>query len=105
HGRRRLVGAIVATAALAAVISAGIASGAGPTSLGQGRGHGKYTIGLFGDMPYGALGRAQYPNLLADINRSNVALSIAHCDVLAGGDGPCTDSLYTTALANFNSLD
>ena len=31
-----------------------------------------YTIGLFGDMPYNALGRSQYPNLLADINASHV---------------------------------
>src|SRR5262249_62054132 len=105
RGRRRGAGPLVAAAALAAIISAGIASGAGPTSPGQGRGHGKYTIGLFGDMPYGALGRAQYPNLLADINRSNVAFSIYDGDLQAGGDGPCTDSLYTTALANFNSLD
>jgi hypothetical protein len=101
---RRLVTVLVATAALAAVVYAGIASGAGPASPGQGRGPETYTIGLFGDMPYGALGRSQYPNLLADINRSNVAFSIYDGDLQAGGDGPCTDSLYTTALANFNSL-
>src|ERR1700749_4085933 len=28
----------------------------------------RYTIGLFGDMPYNALGRQQYPALLADVN-------------------------------------
>jgi hypothetical protein len=64
----------------------------------------RYTIGLFGDMPYGALGRSQYPNLLADINRSNVAFSVFDGDLHAGGDGPCNDSLYTTSLANFNTL-
>ena len=56
-------------------------------------------------MPYGAVGRSQYPNLLAVINQSKVAFSIYDGDLQAGGDGPCNDSLYTTALADFNSLD
>jgi hypothetical protein len=60
---------------------------------------------LFGDMPYNALGRAQYPNLLADINASHVAFSVFDGDLKAGGDGPCADSLYTTAIANFNTLE
>jgi hypothetical protein len=56
-------------------------------------------------MPYGSLGRSQYPNLLADINQSKVAFSIYDGDLQAGGDGPCSDSLYATALANFNALE
>jgi hypothetical protein len=56
-------------------------------------------------MPYNDLGRSQYPNLLADINTSNVAFSIFDGDLKAGGDGPCSDSLYTTSIANFNSLE
>jgi hypothetical protein len=64
-----------------------------------------YTIGLFGDMPYNALGRAEYPALLADINRHHVAFSVHDGDLKAGGDGPCADALYYTALDNFNSLD
>jgi len=69
------------------------------------RGPETYTIGLFGDMPYNALRRSQYPALLADINRSRVAFSVFDGDLKAGGDGPCADSLYTTAIANFNTLD
>lgn len=108
-GDRRLIAALVTAAAVAAatvgaVTSAGAASGAGQASPGQGNGPESYTIGLFGDMPYGALGRSQYPNLLADINHSQVAFSIFDGDLQAGGDGPCNDSLYTTALANFNTL-
>jgi len=68
------------------------------------RGGASYTIGLFGDMPYNALGRAQYPNLLADINRSHVAFSVFDGDLKSGGDGPCSDSLYTASIANFNML-
>ncbi len=64
-----------------------------------------YTVGLFGDMPYNALGRAQYPALLADINAHHVAFSVFDGDLKAGGDGPCSDSLYTNAIANFNTLD
>ena len=70
----------------------------------DGRDGDSYTIGLFGDMPYNALGRSQYPALLADINRSDVAFSAYDGDLKAGGDGPCSNSLYDTALANFNSL-
>jgi hypothetical protein len=89
----------------AAAVYVGIAQGAGPASPGQGRGPETYEIGLFGDMPYNAIGKAQYPNLLADINASNVSFSVFDGDLKAGGDGACTDSLYTTSLANFNSLE
>jgi hypothetical protein len=82
-----------------------MAHGAGPTSPSQGRGPETYTIGLFGDMPYNALGKSQYPSLLADVNQSNAAFSIFDGDLKAGGDGPCSDSLYTTAIANFNTLE
>ena len=101
--RRVAIGAALAVA-IAAAIFVGIASGAGLASPGQGRGPESYTIGLFGDMPYNALGRSQYPNLLADINQHNVAFSIFDGDLKAGGDGPCSNGLYSTAIANFNTL-
>src|SRR5262249_54652782 len=81
-----------------------LAPASGPATPGGGRGPETYTVGLFGDMPYGVLGRSQYPNLLADINHSNVAFSIFDGDLKAGGDGPCSDALYVTANAQFNSL-
>src|SRR5262249_55359629 len=69
-------------------------------------GRNKYSIALFGDMPYNALGKAQYPALLADINASDIVFSMFDGDLKAGGDGPCTDdNLYTPALANFAKLD
>lgn len=97
---RKLGGAAVAAAAVAAAVFVGLAY----ASPGQGRGPETYTIGLFGDMPYNTLGRSQYPNLLDDINSSNVAFSIFDGDLKAGGDGPCSNDLYTTAIANFNTL-
>jgi hypothetical protein len=69
------------------------------------KGDQSYTIALFGDTPYNALGRAQYPDLLAHINASQVAFSVYDGDLKAGGDGPCSDDLYLTALANFSRLN
>src|SRR5262245_12907458 len=70
----------------------------------EGKEHGneKIAIGLIGDTPYNALGRSQYPALLADINRAHVDFTIFDGDLKAGGDGPCADSLYYTARDNFN---
>ena len=74
---------------------------------GHGDEHGpaKYTVALWGDMPYNALGKQQYPNLLLDVNDAKVAFSIFDGDLKAGGDGPCTDeNLYTPALDYFSIL-
>jgi hypothetical protein len=97
--------AVLAAAVLAVGVYAGIAQGGGPSSPGQGRGPETYTVGLFGDMPYNARGKAEYPNLLADIDASKVSFSVFDGDLKAGGDGACTDSLYTTSIAHFNSLE
>ena len=102
--RRRLAAfAALGGAAVALIAYAGAAQSS--NGHGNGRGHERYTIGLFGDMPYNAQGRAEYPNLLADINHHDVAFSIFDGDLKAGGDGPCSDSLYTTSIANFNTLE
>jgi hypothetical protein len=102
-----LVGMVVALAA-----TVGAATGPGSAMAGRGQAGPQrdtqaertYTVGLFGDMPYNAIGKAQYPALLADINAHHVTFSFFDGDLKAGGDGPCSDSLYTTALANFNTL-
>jgi hypothetical protein len=94
-------------AAAALVLAAGVTAalaGRGDDPAQAGRPD-SYTIGLFGDMPYNTQGKADYPFLLQDINRSNVAFSTFDGDLKAGGDGPCSDSLYTTAIAGFNSLE
>jgi hypothetical protein len=101
----RTIAGLVALLALAATVWVAIAQAAGPTTPSNGRGPETYSIGLFGDMPYNALGKQQYPALLADINASKVAFSAFDGDLKAGGDGACTDSLYTTSIANFNSLE
>src|SRR5262245_3955419 len=99
---RRGAPAIFATAAL---IALGAYTGSAKVNDNGEAGGESYTIGLFGDMPYNTLGRAQYPALLADINARHVAFSVFDGDLKAGGDGPCSDTLYTTAIANFNTLE
>jgi hypothetical protein len=99
----RILRVAAVLAAVAATVYVGIAYGA--SSDDHSRGPARFTIGLFGDMPYNALGKQQYPALLADINASKVAFSVFDGDLKAGGDGACVDSLYTTAIANFNTLE
>ena len=66
----------------------------------------RYSIALWGDMPYNALGKQQYPALLADVNASNIEFSVFDGDLKAGGDGPCTDeNVYTPSLTAFASLE
>jgi hypothetical protein len=104
---RRSVLALVALLACAAV-AIGATSGPGSARARDGRfgGHGPnhYVVGLFGDQPYGAMGKAEYPNVLADLNAHQLAFSVFDGDLKAGGDGACTNDLYTTSLAFFNSL-
>jgi hypothetical protein len=103
-GRTPRALALAAAAVAAAAVCVGVVR-ANDHEDHDGRGPSSYTIGLFGDMPYNELGRAQYPNLLADINASHVEFSIFDGDLKAGGDGPCSDDLYFTAIRNFNRLD
>jgi hypothetical protein len=95
---------LFAVAAAVAALAIGVATSAGAKGDAT-HGPNRYTVGLFGDMPYNAQGKADYPYLLQDINDSTVAFSIFDGDLKAGGDGPCNDSLYTTALAGFDSLE
>src|SRR5262249_49489319 len=102
-------GTATAVAAMFATVGITVANGqGGQQGNAQGdegnAGGSAYTIALFGDMPYNQLGRDQYPNLLADINRSHVAFSVFDGDLKAGGDGGCVDSIYTNALHDFNTL-
>jgi hypothetical protein len=92
---------LAATAIVIAATSIGVVGGHERDERDdRGRGPASYTIGLFGDMPYNDLGRAQYPNLIADINASHLEFSIFDDDLKAGGDGPCSNELYTTAIHN-----
>ena len=103
--RSAVVGAAVAVwvAATAAVLAATALAGGGNGVTNGDEGHQHYTIGLFGDVPYGPAGRAQYPNLIADMNGTKLAFSIFDGD-LKNGSERCDNSLYTTSRDLFNTF-
>ena len=60
--------AMVGAAVVATTAKAPVAQANGHDRDGDNWGPQRYSIALWGDMPYDALGKQQYPNLLADIN-------------------------------------
>jgi hypothetical protein len=73
HTARAVIAATATT--ILAVTYIGVAN-AYEDESDRDRGPQTYTVALFGDVPYNALGKAQYPNLLADINANHVAFSV-----------------------------
>ena len=77
--------------------------------------HGKkesYVIGLWGDVPYSDVqALVGVPNLIADMNRHELAFTIHDGDLKAGNSTPgsvtpttCSDAMYVQALGYFNAL-
>jgi hypothetical protein len=63
-----------------------------------------YAIGLWGDLPCNSTqATVGVPNLIADMNSQKLAFT-AHDGDLKSGGSECTDSVYTQAIAYFNSL-
>jgi hypothetical protein len=89
----------------------GVAVLAGSLVLGAGSAHADgygdddegYEIGLIGDMPYGDAGRAQFPNVIADINRHHLAFTAFDGD-LKNGKERCDQFQYDNAVAAYNSF-
>jgi hypothetical protein len=62
-----------------------------------------YEIGLIGDMPYGDVGRAQFPNVIASINDTRLAFTTFDGDIKNGGER-CDQPVYDLAVRNFASF-
>ncbi len=81
---------------------------------GNGRGDdgGRFAIGLWGDLPYSDVqAQVGVPNLIADMNKQELAFTVHDGDLKAGNGTPgsvtpttCVDALYTQALGFFNSM-
>ncbi len=84
----RLSGALLAGTAL---ISA--AGAVGTLQADRRSGSGTYRIAIDGDMPYGELGRAQYPAVIAEINAFEPAFTIFDGDTKSGSER-CDDAFY-----------
>ncbi len=73
---------------------------------------GAYAIGLWGDLPYSDVqALTGVPNLIADMNKQELAFTVHDGDLKAGNGTPnsvtpttCSDALYVQALGYFNSL-
>jgi hypothetical protein len=106
-GFKRLTAAAAVLAATVAATTAIAENGGGSQTAADGQTYGlgqSYTVGLFGDLPYGAAGKTEYPRLLADMNAAHPSFAIYDGDLKAGGDGACTDQLYLQHKDWFNSL-
>jgi len=72
----------------------------------------RFAIGLWGDLPYSDVqALTGVPNLIADMNKQELAFTVHDGDLKAGNGTPgsvtpttCSDALYTQALGFFNAL-
>jgi hypothetical protein len=104
----------VAASVIAAAVTAGLATGAGLGFKDDGSNHKdfQYAIGLWGDLPYSdEQATVGVPNLIADVNRQDLAFIADDGDLKAGNGTPgsatpttCTDALYEQGLRFFNSF-
>src|SRR5439155_17576187 len=99
-----LLASLLAAAATAGMASADRSPAGDQADRGE-RAARPYAIGLWGDLPYNdAQTMVGVPNLISDMNSQKLAFTV-HDGDLKAGSGPCPDSLYTDALARFNSLE
>ena len=92
---------------LAAAATAAVATADHDGAINDPGEHGArtYAIGLWGDLPYNdAQKTVGVPALISDMNSQWLAFTV-HDGDLKAGSGPCPNSLYTDALARFNSLE
>jgi hypothetical protein len=106
---RRSHWVVLAVLAATALAVAGVAIG------GNGSTNNKtfeFSVGLWGDLPYSDVqAQVGLPNLIADMNNSDISFSIHDGDLKAGSGTPgsvtpttCSDALYTQAITYFNSF-
>lgn len=92
RGARRSLAAALACLVLTLTGCAGAAGAKG------------FSFGLWGDMPYAkADDKPKIAPLIADMNASDIALSLYDGDI-KDGSSKCTDDVYTDAIKMFDSL-
>jgi hypothetical protein len=72
----------------------------------------RFAIGLWGDLPYSDVqAQVGVPNLIADMNKQELAFTVHDGDLKAGNGTPgsvtptiCSDALYVQGLGFFNAL-
>ena len=99
---------------LGVVIAASVAAGIAVGSNGESNKKTfEYTVGLWGDLPYNdQQAQTGVPNLIADMNNSDISFSVHDGDLKAGSGTPgsatpttCSDALYQQSIGYLNSLE
>jgi hypothetical protein len=98
---RKVLAPLLAAAIAASVVAGFAIGGIGDTNTKKFR----YSIGLWGDLPYSTVQETTgLSNLFADMNGANLAFSVHDGDLKQGSGSPCDDALYARAEGWFNSL-
>jgi hypothetical protein len=100
-----LFGVLITSAALVAAVAAGDGGKKNNKTF-------QYAIGLWGDLPYlDTQALTGVPNLIADMNNSEIEFSVHDGDLKAGSGTPgsqtptdCSDAMYAQGLGYLNSL-
>lgn len=92
-----LVSAALAAAALGTAVLPGAATAEPSGKPGLNAQH--FELGLFGDVPYGPVGRAQFPALVDSINNAKLAFTVFDGDTKNGSEPCYADPHATTDTA------
>lgn len=76
---------------------------ANPANNGQTDRQAGFTIGLWGDQPYGPAGLAVLPKVIADINKQELLFTVFDGDIKSGSS-LCTDDQYALAQSTFSQI-
>lgn len=97
---RYLFRSALVSSLLLALLGCAAPGGSAPTASPQG----KFSFGLWGDMPYKKAGDdAKLPTVLQSINASDIAFSLYDGDI-KDGSSKCSDDTYADALKMFASM-
>ncbi len=69
------------------------------------QGTGAFSFALIGDMPYGALGQAQFPAVISDINADRQLSFVVHDGDFKNGSTLCDDATFDRVLGLFNQFN
>ncbi|MEV6983873.1 metallophosphoesterase [Sphaerisporangium sp. NPDC051017] len=99
---------LLASALVAASLTAGIASPALASGSGHGdeRGRGpSFTFALLGDTPYGPAQEAAFPNLVKDINSDKDVKLVLHAGDVKSGSTSCDDAHLTATQKQYQTFE
>jgi hypothetical protein len=104
--RTKLVTAAATLTLLALVLSA--SGGASPTAAAgagdKGPDDARFSVGLWGDVPYDAVQESRIAPLTRDMNKAGLAFSVFVGDIKSGSS-PCDDASFTKAITRFDAFE